>query len=144
MGWLPSHRHFLLEKEEEERARSTGEKPRAAATVFTVRNVAGEKRHFTVEDGHVIQHESYEAGFGPMLLEPHPTRGFEHQGRFVHVHRYSLCWAGYELYQPKTAEELAALRAMRERRKAEQEEKAWAEENPLLAWADANLGASDP
>jgi hypothetical protein len=70
-GWLPSHRHFLLTKEEEERARSTGDKPIAAKTVFTVKNAAERKRHFTVEDGKVKEWASYEEGFGSMLLEPH-------------------------------------------------------------------------
>jgi len=69
-------------------------------------------------------------------VEPHPTRGFTHQGSLCHYHRYSLNWAPYEKYQPKTAEELAALRASRERKKAEREEKKWATGHPLLSWAE--------
>ena len=134
-GWLPSHRHFLVSKEEEERHRQTGEKATVAATVYTVKNAAGEARHFSIENGKVVKHDSYEAGFGTMLLEPHPTRGFEHRGQWCRTHRYSLCWAPYELYQPKTAEQLAALRESRERKKAEREDSKWAEENPLLASA---------
>jgi hypothetical protein len=136
-GWVPSHRHFLVELEEEERVRYTGERPRAAATVYTVKNAAGEQRHFTAVGGRVVEHPSYQAGSGPMLLEPHPTRTIEVNGQFVHPHRYSLCWAPVETYHPRTAEQLAALRATRERRKAEREEKQWAEDNPLLAWAEA-------
>ena len=135
-GWHPSHRHFLIDRDEEERVRYTSEKPRAAATVYTMRNAAGETRHVTVtEDGQLTEHASYEAGFGSMLLESHPTRGFEHQGKWCPVHRYSLCFAPYELYTPKTAEQLAVLRASRERRKAERENKKWAEEHPLFASA---------
>ena len=136
-GWLPSHRHELVEKDAEERCRREGGRPRAAATVYTVRHQeTGEARHFTVgADGDVTECASYEAGFGPMLLEPHPTKGFEHGGRFRRSHRYSLCWAPYDLYQPRTAEQLAALRAGRARRKAERERKQWAEDNPLLDWA---------
>src|ERR1043165_6501332 len=54
-GWEPRCRHFLLDKIDEERCRRTGEKPVPAATVYTVRNEPGEKRHFTVsEEGQVI------------------------------------------------------------------------------------------
>ncbi len=132
-GWLPSHRHFLLDRDEEERARYTGGRPKAAAAVYTVRNAERNTRHFTVEDGAVVPHESYEAGFGTMLLEPHPSRGFMHQGVFCRVHRYSLCFAPYERYEPKTAEQLAALRASRERNKAVREQKKWEAEHPLWA-----------
>jgi hypothetical protein len=134
-GWFPSHRHYLVSKDEEARVRYTGEKAQPAATVYTARNAAGETRHFTLEDGRVVEHESYAGGFGTTLLELHPTRGFEHEGKWHPVHRYSLCFAPYDLYEPKTAEQLAALRASRERKKAERDEKKWAEENPLLAWA---------
>ena len=134
-GWLPSHRHFLVEKEEEERVRYTGERARPAVTVHTVKNAECRARHFTVEEGRVYEHESYEAGFGSMLLEPHPTRGFEHGGRWHRTHRYSLCFAPYELYTPRTAEQLAALRGARERRKAEREDRKWKANHPLLAWA---------
>src|SRR5712691_2050813 len=50
-GWVPSHRHFLIDRDEYARVRDTAEKPKRAATVFTVRNTTGEKRHFTVENG---------------------------------------------------------------------------------------------
>jgi hypothetical protein len=134
-GWLPSHRHFLVEKEEEERVRYNGARATAAATVFTVRHADGRARHFTAEDGRVVEQESYEAGFGAMLLEPHPSRTIEVRGETVHPHRYSLCWAPFELYKPKSAEQLAALRATRERKKEERLDAKWAEENPLFASA---------
>jgi hypothetical protein len=135
-GWFPSHRHFLVQKDAEEEARRTGKRPKAAATVFTVKNEAGEARHFSVRDGKVVEHANYQEGFGSMLFEPHPTQGFYHRGEFCRIHRYSLCWAPYELYQPRTADELATLRASREKRKSEREERRWAETNPLFAWAD--------
>lgn len=130
-GWRPSHRHFLIEIDEQERVRYSGERPRAAATVYTVRHAeTGEPRHFTVSaDGNVTECESYQAGFGSMLLEPHPTRGFVHRGQFCHYHRYSLCWSSFELYHPKTANQLAALRASRERNKADRAEKKWAKDH---------------
>ena len=134
-GWLPSHRHFLVSKEEEERVRYTGARPTPAATVYTVKNANGDRRHFSVEDGKVVHHDSYEAGFGPMLLEPHPTRTIEVLGQLVHPHHYSLCFAPYVLYSPKTAEQLAALRESRERKKAGRDDKKCAEANPLLASA---------
>lgn len=67
-GWLPSHRHFLLDKADEDRCRHTGERPRPTATVYTVKNDAGERRHFTVKDGQIVEHASYQDGFGAMLL----------------------------------------------------------------------------
>src|SRR2546428_820672 len=37
-GWEPSHRHFLLDKDDEERVRYTEERPKAVATVYTVKS----------------------------------------------------------------------------------------------------------
>jgi hypothetical protein len=135
-GWLPSARHYLVDHDEEDRARRTGDRPQAAATVYTVKNAAGDQRHFTVDSGQVVEHANYQDGFGSMLLEPHPTRGFTHRGQWCPTHRYSLCWAPYELYEPKSAEGLAELRASRERKKAERADKRWAEAYPLLAQAE--------
>ncbi len=130
-GWLPSHQHVLIDKEEAARVRYTQERPQVAATVYTVRHADGRVRHFTVEDGRVKEHASYEAGFGAMLLEPHPTRTIEVRGEMVHPHRYDLCFAPYVLYKPKTPEQLASLRETRERKKDEK----FAEEYPLFALA---------
>ena len=85
--------------------RYTGARALAAATVHTVRNADAESRHFTVDGERVLPCESYEDGFGSMLLEAHPTRGFDHQGKWCRTHRYSLCFAPYELYEPLTAEQ---------------------------------------
>ncbi len=141
VGWLPSHRHCLVSKEEETRVRYTGQRAVAAATVYTVKNAAGDRRHFTIKDGAVVEHPSMEAGFGEMLLEPDLSRTVEMGGKQVHLHRYSLCWAGYELYEPKSAEQLAALRVSRERGKAEREEQAWRAANPLLVWMAENVSS---
>jgi hypothetical protein len=135
-GWLPSHRQFLVANEAEDQARNTGERPLAAATVYAVKNAAGDRRHFVVRDGRPVEVADYQEGFGDLLLEPDPVRTIEVRGEQVHPHRYSLCWAPVELYEPKTAEQLAALRASRERGKAARAAKRWAEENPLLAWAE--------
>lgn len=134
-GWFPCHRHFLVEHDEEARVRYTGERPKVAATVYTVRNDDGESQHFTVENGAVVPHAGYQEGFGSMLLETHPTRGFVHQGKFHHVHRYSLCFAPYELYDPKTVEQLVALRASRERKREHREDERWTAQYPLFARA---------
>jgi len=135
-GFLPADT-FLVSKQEEERVRYTGQRAVADATFYSVKNTEGHRRHFTVENGQVVRHESYEAGFGAMLLEPDLERTIEVRGQQVHPHRYSLCWAGYELYAPMTAEQLATLRVSRKRGKVERAEKKWREENPLLAWADS-------
>src|SRR5258707_588808 len=71
-GWPPTHRHFLIKKKEEKRVPYKDERPRGAAPFYPGKNGGGDARHFTVEDGKVVEHESYEAGFGTMLLEPHP------------------------------------------------------------------------
>src|SRR4051812_50218948 len=56
-------------------------------------------------------------GFGKHPLEPHPTMRIEVRGQLVPPHRYSLIWAGCEVYEPKSAEQLAQLRASRENAK---------------------------
>src|ERR1051325_4441661 len=134
-GFLPSHRHFLVDKADEDRCRKTGERLTAAKTVYTVKNDKGERRHFTVEDGQVVAHASHEAGFGDMLNEPHPTMTIEVKGEKVHPHRYSLCWASIELYHPKSAEQLAALRATRKANKKKRDDEKWAQDTPLLFYA---------
>jgi hypothetical protein len=138
-GWLPRGRHFLLDKDEEDRSRRTGRKTIPSATVYTVRHEeTGAKRHFTVsEDGQVTEVADYQEAFGTMLFEPHPMAGFEHQGQWRRIHRYSLCWAPIETYHPHTAEGLAKLRESRERKKAEREAAKERAENPLFtAWAE--------
>jgi hypothetical protein len=84
-------------------------------------------------EGLVTEHEDYKAAFGPMLLEPHPTMRIEVKSQLVAPHRYSLCWAPIETYQPRTAEQLAALRVSRETRKAEREQQKFEEDYPLWA-----------
>jgi hypothetical protein len=127
-GWEPVGRHYLVDKDEEQRARREGGPMKAAATVFTVTNGV-RKRHFTVRDDKPVEVSGYQECFGPMLLEPHPTQRIEVRGERVAPHRYSLCWAPVEVYRPRSAEDLAALR---ERREAKAVDKA-AEENPLFA-----------
>jgi hypothetical protein len=134
-GWLPSGWHYLIDHDDEDRARRTGERAVPAATVYSVRNCVGRKRHFTVEDEKVVEHDGYEAAFGAMLLESHPTRTIEVRGQQVHPHRYSLCWAPIEMYEPRSAEELAVLRLSRERGREEHADRKFHEENPLLALA---------
>lgn len=63
-----------------------------------------------------------------MLMEPHPTRGFEHSGEWWRIHRYSLCWDWYEAdYRPSSAEQNATAREKREQ-KAESKWQAEAEQ----------------
>jgi hypothetical protein len=113
-GWLPSGRRFLLDKDEEDRARKTGTRPQAAATCYTARAAWGH-RHFVIRDGRPVEVEGHDEAFGPMLFELHPTQGFTDQaGRFHHFHRYSLCWAPFELYEPQSAKQLAEAREKRQ------------------------------
>jgi hypothetical protein len=137
-GWLPSGRHFLVDKAVEHEARRTGERAVIAAIVYTVRNAAGRKRHFKVTDGLVTECSGYAEGFGAMLQESHPTLRIEVKGEQVAPSRYSLCWAAIETYQPRSAEQLAAARIRRERNKAEREQKQFEQEYPLFAHLDKN------
>ena len=113
LGWEPTGYHYLVEKDAEDAARRTNTKPVPSATVISCRNAAGVKRHFRVET--MTECDTPEAGFGDMLMEPHPTKGFEHRGQWCRIHRYSLCWGWFEPdYRPQSAEQLAAARAKRE------------------------------
>lgn len=126
-GWKPTGRHMLLDKDQEDEARRTGTRAVPVATVITAEK-GGVKRHFRVET--MQECESMEAGFGQMLLEPHPTKGFEHEGKWCRLHRYSLCWGGFEPdYRPASAEKLAAARQKRQEKAVEKE----AEAAPLFA-----------
>jgi len=129
-GWSPRGRHSLVDKAEETRARKAGDKMQAAATVYDARNDQGETRHFKLVDGRPVECADYKEGFAAMLFEPHPTLGFVDQtGKWHAYHRFSLYWAGFELYEPRSAESLAASRVKREERKIEKQ----AEEFPLFA-----------
>jgi hypothetical protein len=135
-GWEPVGRHYLVDKAEEDAARREDRSPAVAMTVYCVKNGASRRRYFTVDEGKVTEHLDYQEAFGPRLTELHPTLTFEHRGKALPAHRYSLCWGCIERYDPLTAEQLAALRESRERLKAEREEAAFQRDNPLLAWAE--------
>jgi hypothetical protein len=135
-GWTPWMRLALIDSDH----RRTGNTA-AAATVYKV--CRGEERLTErsrylrrMPDGRVLHADSYEPLFGDLLREKHPTRTVEVRGRQVPVGKYELCWSALECYEPKTAEELARLRATRERRRQERQEERWAAANPLLAWAE--------
>ena len=89
-------------------------------------------------DGTVRHAANYEPLFGELLREKHPSYGFERNGKWIAFDRWSVTWSAIELYTPKCAEELAALRVSRERNKVEREARAWAEAHPLLIWAGIN------
>jgi hypothetical protein len=133
-GWYPSGRHYLCEKEEEDRARREGGPIRAAATVYTVSNGV-RNRHFVLQDDQPVEVADYKEGFGEMLLEPDLMRTIEVKGEQVHPHRYSLCWAPIEIYEPGDAEHLARLRVSRERGREKRADQKFEAENPLLAQA---------
>jgi hypothetical protein len=105
----------------------------AAATCYSVRNAQGKMRYFTAKDEQVLEHANYQEAFGSMLLESHPTMRIEVKGQSVAPHRFNLCWTPLETYSPRSAEQLAAARAKRERNKSERAERKWAKDNPLFA-----------
>lgn len=85
-------------------------------------------------DGTMRHAANYEELF-PELRELHPTRRLEVKGKLVPAPRWSLCWSSLERYEPKAAQALATLRASRERKRDEREERRFEEENPLLVQA---------
>jgi hypothetical protein len=120
-GWLPQGRHSLVSHDEEERARQEGGRAKPAAEVFTAEK-DGVRRHFTMRDGVPVECASYQEGFGEMLFESDPVRGFERDGVFAHVHKHSLYWAGYEPgYRPQSADSLAVAREKRQQKALEKE-----------------------
>jgi hypothetical protein len=136
-GWTPWMKLSLLDSDY---PRTGNTEP--VATAYKV--YRGEKRLSEnavylrrLPDGQIHQAPRYEPLFGELLHEPHPARTIAVQGQQVPCPRYSLCWSTLERYEPRSAEQLAALRVRRERNKAEREEKKWAAEHPLLAWAEA-------
>ena len=87
-------------------------------------------------DGRLMKADRYEPLFGDMLTEPHPYKTMEIRGERVPVGRYELCWGPLDLYKPRDADQLAAIRISRERGRAEREQKRFEAENPLLAWSE--------
>jgi hypothetical protein len=88
-------------------------------------------------DGNVRKSRNYEELFGELLHEPHPTRTLEFKGQVVPAPRWTLGWSALELYEPRSAEQLAALRQTRERNKAERAAARERAENPLFTvWAE--------
>lgn len=137
-GWTPWMKLVLVESDYH---RKRDAPPVFGATVYKVfrgEQKRTENSRYLIRDadGRVRHAADAETLFGDLLKEKHPSYGFERDGQWVAFDRWTVCWSSLDLYEPKTAEQLAALRASRERLKAEREEKRWAEENPLLAWAD--------
>lgn len=135
-GWTPWMKLLLLDSDYH---RTGNTEP--VATAFKV--YRGDKRLSEnavylrrMPDGQIRQSGEYEALFGEMLQEPHPTRTVEVRGQQVPCPRYSVCWSALERYEPLSAEALAARRASRERNRAAREEKARAATHPLLAWTE--------
>lgn len=86
-------------------------------------------------DGSIGKADNYEALFGDLLQEKHPTMTVEVRGQHVAIGRWELVWGALETYHPRSAEQLASLRVSRERGKQERELARWLAENPLLAQA---------
>jgi hypothetical protein len=132
-GWTPWMKLVLLDSDH----RRTGDTTPVAVAYKVYR---GEKRlteHSVflrrMPDGSVRQAASYEELFGELLHEPHPSKTLEIKGTRVPAPRWELGWSALELYKPKSAESLAALRVSREQGREAREDRKFAEENPLLA-----------
>ena len=135
-GWTPWMKLCLIDSDRRHNGNTV-----PAATVYKVyrgRDRLTENSVFLrrMPDGQVVQAQSYEPLLGDLLSTKHPTRTVEVRGRQMAVDKYELCWSALEQYHPKTATELAQARATRERNKEARRDKHWAEENPLLAWAE--------
>src|SRR5262249_1932679 len=86
-------------------------------------------------NGSIQKADSYEALFGNLLHEKHPTRTVKVRGQPVAVGRGELVWGSLETYHPRSAEQLASVRVSGERGKKERELQKWMDDNPLLAQA---------
>lgn len=87
-------------------------------------------------DGGVQTASNFEPLFGELLDEKHPTKCVEVKGERVPCGRYEVAWAALERYTPRTAVELASLRASRERKAVEREELRFRAQEPLWAWVE--------
>ena len=121
-GWRPSHKLLLFRTED---CRPTGKNDPAPVPVAVAYKVSmrlmGERTDRFVRElpnGQVLVSERYEDVFQGMLDEPHPTRTLEVRGQRIPVRRYQMYWSALELYDPQTAEELAASRVNRETRQS--------------------------
>ena len=114
-GWIPVGRHDLVSHDEEERARAAGGPGTPSATVITAEK-DGARRHVLLIGDERRECASYQDGFGAMLTEPDPVRGFhDKEGQFHHVHRFALYWGGFDTsYAPRSAQQLADARERRE------------------------------
>jgi hypothetical protein len=132
-GWTPWMKLVLLDSDH----RHTGctEPVVTAFKVYRGKQRLSENSVYLrkLPDGMVKRANSYEELFGDLLHEPHPTKRLEIRGELVPAPRWTLCWSSLEIYEPKTAPELATLRESREKRKAERDERKWAEKEPLWA-----------
>jgi len=132
-GWTPWMKLSLIDSDH----RRTGN-TEPVATAYKVyrgkeRLTANSVYLRRMPDGQVMHDDSYEPLFGELLHEKHPTRTVEVRGQQVPVGRYQLCWSALELYEPKSAEELAALRMTRERKAEERAVAQAIGANPLFA-----------
>ncbi len=114
-GWTPWMKLSLIDSDH----RRTGNTEPVATAYKVYRGDERLTEHSAylrrMPDGQVLHAASYEPLFGELIHEKHPTRTVEVRGQPVPVGRYELCWSALELYEPKSAEELAALRVTRER-----------------------------
>ena len=92
-------------------------------------------------DGTVRQAKDYEELFGDLLTEKHPVRQFSFKGQLIPAPRWEVIWSALEVYSPKDAATLAALRVSRERGREIRADKKWADDHPLLA--DAGIRRHD-
>lgn len=128
-GWKPWMKLTLIDSDH----RATGN-TEPVATVYKVHQGPQRLNENSIylrelPDGQILQADRYEPLFGELLQAPHPTRTLIIRGEPVPCPRYELYWSALELYQPRSAEQLAAARAKREQRAIAKEIK----ENPLFA-----------
>jgi hypothetical protein len=129
--WEPWMKLVLVDADHR---RSGDETPVAVA--YKVRKGKGEARQVRYlrqgPDG-VIASEEYEPLFEPLLTELHPTKTIEIKGKPVALPRWQVYWSALELYEPRSAEQLAAARVTRQRNKAAREQQKYERDYPLFA-----------
>jgi hypothetical protein len=130
-GWVPWMRITAVDSDH----RRTGDET-PIAVAYKVRAGKGDDRAVRYlrqgPDG-IICSDRYEDVFGSLVTELHPTKTVEVRGQKVPVPRWQLYWSGLDLYEPRSADALAAARITRERNKAAREQERYEREYPLFA-----------
>jgi hypothetical protein len=133
-GWEPWMKLVLVDSDH----RKTGDETPVAVAYKVRKGKRNDRAVRYVGQGPngLICSEQYEDVFGPLLTELHPTKTIEVMGKPVPLPRWQMYWSALELYEPRSAEQLAAARVTRQRNKTAKEQQKYERDRPLFAEID--------